>query len=442
MELLGEIYTEHNLKNTERLQLNNLVLRILNQTATEPEKAILQSTSTDKSATYIKVFQTALGVPATGTITDRAKFKRALTSLLWTYENPPPSDRRLQYTIPFRHFQSPRTKEEIEALVYSIYPFACKFSSERIEADGYGEGYKNTKYKLESVDTSASYFDCLVHSFLTSMSTNYRKLSDNQRTAFAYYFRRVICPRFTKITDMMYSEFYKKRKTLSLDSSSKADDTPMILLRNGIDANTALQEVQSAETKQLILRALNKAISESKEERLARELIREYQFLEDEHANLLADAFNINILILTKFQGVGLSLLNKEPKLGNATHSLVVYNPGDGHFRAVRRTTDSNFYFTNDEIQAFRDEEAERMRAVVPTTRCPYTIGEVILHNGVEKTVTEYVWADRDDAEGYMNCIAVKVNNETVGIPIAEIRKKTSGGKRTTRKERRIFLKT
>jgi hypothetical protein len=444
MELLGEIYTEHNFKNTERLQLNNLVLRILNQTATDPEKAILQSTSSDKSAIYIKVFQTALGVPATGIITDRAKFKRALTSLLWTYEKPPPSDRRLQYSIPFRHFQSPRAKEEIEALVYNIYPFACKFSPERIKADGYGEGYKNTKYKLESVDTSASYYDCLVHSFLTSMSTNYRKLSDNQRTAFAYYIRRVICPRYIKITDMMYSEFYKKRKTLSLEASNQVDIAPMTRLRNGIDANEALQEVQSGETKKLIVRALNKAISESNEERLAREFIREYQFLEDEHAKLLADAFHINILIVRKFPGIGLSLFAIAPKVlePNPTHTIVLYNPGDGHFRAVRRVTDSNFYFTNDEIQAFKDEETARQEANVQKTRCPYAIGEIVLHNGVEKTVTGYIWESSSDSEGYMNCESVQLNNETVATPLSEVRKKTLGGKRTTRKERRIFLKT
>ncbi len=447
MDLLGEIYTENNLKNTERLQLNNLVLRILNQTATEPEKAILQSTSSDKSATYIKVFQRALGVSPTGSIGDRAKFKRAVSSLLWKYEKPYGGERN--YTIPFRHFQVPRTKDELEALIYSIYPFACKFSAETIEADSYGEGYENEDYNLESVDTSASYYDCLVHSFLTSMSSNYRKLSKNQRTAFAYYFRRVVCPRYIKIDDMMHSALYKQRATLSVRPSNAAKIAQMRAVRVSLENNQLLQDAANAEPKTLFIEAIQLAEKQNFEEELARLFIKEFEFLDDSHAKLFSNAFHINIIIIREVPGLGLSMFPIQPNLQEPppTHTLVFYNPGDGHFRAVRRTTDSKFYFTNEEIQDFIDEEAERQLADVPKTRCPYAIDEVVLHNGVERTVTGYVWETDSDAEGYINCASVQLDKEMIGdkmkgTPLSEIRKKTTGGKRGTRKQRRIFLKT
>jgi hypothetical protein len=443
MDLLGEIYTEHNLKNTERLQLNNLVLRILNNSTTEDEKRILQSTSADKTAIYIKAFQRNMGLRDTGVIEDRAAFKRGVSTLLWRYEKP--YTRRTNYSIPFRHFQVPRTREDLDALICSIYPFACKFSAESIKRDTYaGNPYINDKYKLESVDTSASFYDCLVHSFLMSMSSPYRKLSDNQRTAFAYYFRRVVCPRYIKIDDMIHSALYKQRATLSLTPSNAARIAQMTALRVSLEKNEILQDAAIAEPKKLFIEAIQLAEKQKFEEELARLYIKEFEFLDDSHAKLFSNAFHINIIILRELPGLGLSMFPIKPNLQEPppTHTLVFYNPGDGHFRAVRRTTDSKFYFTNEEIQDFLNEEAERQLANVPKTRCAYAIGEVVLHNGVETTVTEHIWASESDAEGYMNCAFVKLENEATAVPIAEIRKKTSGGKRSTRKQRRIFLKT
>jgi hypothetical protein len=276
------------------------------------------------------------------------------------------------------------------------------------------------------------------------MSSNYRKLSKNQRTAFAYYFRRVVSPRYIKIDDMMHSALYKQRATLSLTTSNAAKIAQMRALRVSLEKNEILQDAAIVEPKTLFIEAIQVAEKQNFEEELARLFIKEFEFLDDAHAKLYANAFHINILILREFPGIGVSMSPVVPILQEPppTHTIVFYNPGDGHFRAVRRTTDSKFYFTNEEIQDFIKEESARQLADVQKTRCPYAIGEVVLHNGVEKTVREHVWGEREDAEGYMNCAFVKLDTEATAVPIAEIRKKTSGGKRSTRKQKRIFLKT
>lgn len=440
MDLLEEIYNETSLKNSERLQLNKLVLRILSENTEPAEKQILQSTTLDKKATYIKVFQRAMGDDdASGVISDRATFKEQLATLLWSYEKP---GGQAKYAIPFPYFQVPRTKEALDALISSVYPFACKFSPEEIDEDMYGEPYKNEDFDLESVNTSSSYYDCLVHSFLTSMSKCYRQLSKNQRTAFAYYFRRMICPRYLEISDMMHTALYEQRATLSPNPPNYTEHVKISKVLGDIKNNKALQTMDGA-LKPFVVKGLEEILHGIENETLARNFIKEQSFLEDRHASLLSNAFAVNILMVNDIRGI-LTIALFSPLIKTAKHTIVFYNPGDGHFRAVRRITDSTFYFENSELEAFQQEETAKLAAFAPTkTRCPFAIGEVVIHKALEKTVEETFWAEREDNQGFMNCAFIRFVGETSRTPIAEIAKKlTIGGKRTTRKQRRIFLKT
>lgn len=439
MDLLQEIYNEKSLKNTERLQLNKLILRIFSENATPEEKEILTSTSSDKTQTYITIFQRSMGMPQSGSIGDRAKFKANLAKLLWTYET---EGERKNYTILFPYFKPPRTKEELDALISSIYPFACKFSPERVQPDTHGTPYKNKKFKLESVDTSGSFFDCLIHAFLTSMSKCYRQLSDRQRKAFAYYFRRVICPRYIPISDLVHTELYKGRASLSIQPSNYADENATSTVLARISENKILQNV-AQELKTLIVKGLTKYMNTIIEETLARNFIKEFEFLEDRHISLLAEAFNVSVILINN---IGELITIAQYIREESTHSIVLYNPGDGHFRGVRRTTDSTFYFESEdaELLQFIKEETAVFKTLEAKRRCPYTIGEVVLHNGAEKTVRDYLWQEESDSEGFINCASILVVGEEAAIPLAQITKKpsASGGKRSTRKQKRIFLKT
>ena len=449
MDLLGEIYTENTLTNSERLQLNKFVLRIFSETATPDEKRILQSTSADKTATYIKLFQRVMRKSETGTITDRAQFKSELAKILWTYEK---EGTQANYTIPFPYFKAPRTKEALDALLQSIYPFACKFSPERIERDTFGP-YKNATHKLESVETASTFYDCLVHAFLTSMTSCYRKLSKNQRRAFAYYFRRVICPRYFEISDIQFTTLYNQRATVQLEPEGFADVQTSSRLADDIKANMQLQSLTDATIKTLLIKGLETRAKMLTNEMLARYFIREKEYLEDRHIQVFVYAFTVNIVLLSNVQQK-ITIATYTP-ITPATHSIIIYNPGDGHFRAVRRTTDSKFYFENAELKDFIDEEMGRL-SMYGRAKCDYMTGEIVLHNGVEKTITDITYQSNADSEGFLNCEMVQLNNEMEAgifqgrpiqkmkhIPISQIKKKpTAGGKRTTRKQRRIFLKT
>ena len=425
MDILQEVYAELNLSQTERVQMNEVVSRIF----TAYRK--------DDSTSYIQAFQGALGKPTTGTLENRDQFKKELKILLVSYEV---QSRERNYKIPFPHFSVPRTQGELDQMISKIYPFPTKFVKERMTKDP-SNSYVNSAHHLESVDTSASYYDCLIHSFLTCLTPSYRKLSNNQRTAVAYYFRRMICPRYMSISDIKHKEYYETRSSLSEFSPNYADR----------DALSKLSTEIKDESQALLKNALNTAIQSIDEDTLARHFIKEYTFLEDRHASLLANAFNIKILLINNIGSV-LTISEYTP-VKATTHTIIIYNPGDGHFRAVRRTTDSKFYFENEDtgLQAFITEELGKLRTH-SKARCNYVNGEIVLHKGIEKTITDVSYGE-PDAEGFINCISVQLNNEkekgpyggqrTKDTPIAEIRKKpTAGGKRTTRKQRRIFLKT
>lgn len=424
MDLLEEIYTEFKLSQTERVQMNEVVSRIL---------AVYKQ---GNSTSYIQAFQAALGKPTTGTLEDRDQFKRELKTLFVSYEV---QTREPNYKIPFPHFVVPRTQAQLDEMISKIYPFPSKLVKERVTKDS-SNPYKNTKYNLESVETSPSYYDCLIHSFLTSLSPSYRKLSYYQRTAVAYYFRRMICPRYMSISDMKHTELYKERASLSEFPPNYSDR----------DSLSKLSSEIKEESLALLKKAINTAIQEIDEDTLARHFIKEYIFLEDRHASLLAKAFNINIVMINTIGRV-LTIAQFTP-VEATTHTIIIYNPGDGHFRAVRRTTDSKFYFENKDkqLQAFIEEESAKLRTH-SRARCNYEKSEIILHKGVEKTITSIGYGE-PDSEGFINCISVHLDNEKEQgpygqqdkyTPVTEISKKpTAGGKRTTRKQRRIFLKT
>ena len=85
----------------------------------------------------------------------------------------------------------------------------------------------------------------------------------------------------------------------------------------------------------------------SKDDGLFNELLGDLKpviYLQGYHALLLAELYKINIIVITKVSGQF-----KQAKLDSGSDkTIIIYNPGDGHFRGVRKNSDT-FMFTKDD---------------------------------------------------------------------------------------------
>jgi hypothetical protein len=181
------------------------------------------------------------------------------------------------------------TIDDINNDIFKKYPGVSDKPLNIIE-DKFGEMYKNDILKLTSNNTSINKFDCLIHSFLDNISENFRKLTNEQKNEYASWFRR----------EYFYSLFTK-------DQSNK------------------------------IYKFLN---NESLFDKLLDD-IKPVVYLSGYHALLLAELYKINIIIITKNEGKYVSAVLgkfKEP-------TIIIYNPGDGHFRSVKKNDSNKFIF-------------------------------------------------------------------------------------------------
>jgi hypothetical protein len=135
------------------------------------------------------------------------------------------------------------------------------------------------------VNTSSNKNDCLSHSFLIDVSPNFRRLNQQDKNAYADWFRRSAMPTY-------YTESEKTNPSNEFD------------------------------------------------------LIDTERFLTDLHAEKLARTFNVNIIV---FQRVSTSVNAVELCCDKNQPTIVIYNPGDLHFRGVRRKRDNKYLFTREE---------------------------------------------------------------------------------------------
>ena len=86
-----------------------------------------------------------------------------------------------------------RTIEDLNATIGAMY--GGDLVDEQVGTVPTGETLKKFKQnKLFMMNSSANQFDCLIHSFLTSVSENFRRLPQLEKDAFASYFRRTLYP--------------------------------------------------------------------------------------------------------------------------------------------------------------------------------------------------------------------------------------------------------
>lgn len=183
------------------------------------------------------------------------------------------------------------TVDGVDRHIQACFPEESRMP-QQLMLDTYGEGLQRHPYY--SIDTSPNNNDCLIHSFLINLSPSFRSLPLQKKELYADWFRRRMMP--------------------------------------------ALYSVQEKITP-----------------RLEFELIEGFEFLSDAHAEKLARAFSINIITLEQIvanaafrvQAARLCCSGNE-----AQPSMVIYNPGDEHFRAIVNTDRNTFLLSPEEAAA------------------------------------------------------------------------------------------
>ena len=98
-------------------------------------------------------------------------------------------------------------------------------------------------------------------------------------------------------------------------------------------------------------------------------------FLSDVHLARLSKHFQINVLTFEPVATLG--KVKAIYKITNPSNiAIIIYNPRDGHFRAVRKLPESKFIFTHGEAEDISDKYKEEDRTIFD---CPYSEGELVV---------------------------------------------------------------
>jgi len=185
------------------------------------------------------------------------------------------------------------TISDINVDILKKYPSVVG-QQENINKDTFGTPFEDKTLNISSINTSINKFDCLIHSFLDCTCSNFRKLTQSQKNSYADWFRR----------EYFYSLFEKS-------STNK--------IYKFLDKDDSLFNELLGDLKPIV-------------------------YLQGYHALLLAELYKINIIVITKSKGKFI-----QAKLDSASDkTIIIYNPGDGHFRGVRKNSDT-YIFTKDD---------------------------------------------------------------------------------------------
>jgi hypothetical protein len=166
---------------------------------------------------------------------------------------------------------------------------------ENIHKDNFGIPFEDKTLNLSSINTSTNKYDCLIHSFLDCTCPNFRKLTQSQKNSYADWFRR----------EYFFSLFEK---------------SPTNKIYKFLGKDDGLFNELQVDIKPIV-------------------------YLQGYHALLLAELYKINIIVITKVKGQFI-----QAKLDSqSNNTIIIYNPGDGHFRGVRKNSDT-YMFTKDDI--------------------------------------------------------------------------------------------
>ena len=101
------------------------------------------------------------------------------------------------------------------------------------------------------------------------------------------------------------------------------------------------------------------------------ELLESREALDDNVARIIGKYYNINIVLIQRI-GSGISAID----INNIDGApfIFIYNPGDNHFRAIRRVIDNQFLFPYEEGQTI----ADRFSASVPDLDCIFKNNEIV----------------------------------------------------------------
>lgn len=251
------------------------------------------------------------------------------------------------------------TIDEIDEDIQNKYP-KVDWKKPQIKADTYGRPLVIDTYR--SVDTSLHHYDCLIHAFLTDVSPNFRALSKAEKDQYADWFRR-----------KMFINFF--------DASTEA---------------AARAEVAGVNV-----------------------------FLGEPHIQKLIDIFQINIIVFEKTgSGIRTSVnLGGTDDILEDEQFILIYNPGDAHFRGVRDMSTNTYMFDYDDGYAIAEKYAVGKDASLPRA-CPFVEGEDVIHEGQVKKIFEIVWEDARKGATQMNCIGVRFLKDGPIVLLQDISKK------------------
>lgn len=254
--------------------------------------------------------------------------------------------------------------DDIDEDILEKYPDVKK-QKESIREDIYYGKQLIVDKKYKSVDVSINKFDCLIHAFLIDVSLNFRKLTQPEKNEYADKWRR---------------EFFV----------------------------TAFDE-------------------ETEEE--ARDEVLEVEYLGEPHIRKLIDIFHINIIMFER-SGAGIKATINLGGLDNMLADepvYIMYNPGDGHFRAVREMPANRFLFdTDDAEQIMAKHGLDMVPGAAPT--CDYKNGDEVIHEGEVKIVHQAIYPDRF-SEREVRCIGVQLVPGGPIIPLDQIQRATPEAK-------------
>jgi hypothetical protein len=252
--------------------------------------------------------------------------------------------------------------DDIDEDILEKYPGVNKRTTQSIREDIYYGKQMIVDNKYKSVDTSINKNDCLIHAFLIDVSLNFRKLTQKEKDAYADNWRRqVFITAFDPVTEA-----------------------------------AARAEVESR------------------------------SFLGEAHIQKLIDIFHINIVVFQRVAGAMRASVNLEADDENILEGqpvIIIYNPGDGHFRGVRKMPDNKYFFETEEayeIMSLYGISAAPLAA--PT--CEYVAKEEVIHDGQIKTILQLIYPERFSGD-VPRCIGVQFTPGGPVVPLDQIQKAT-----------------
>jgi len=233
-----------------------------------------------------------------------------------------------------RALETLETLEQVNGVIAQLYQHDMIPETKATWAVGELEGFGVPG--LIRMESSARNYDCLIHSFLTATSDNFRRLPQEQKDVFANHFRRVALPALPMIRCFV--------------------------------ANDHVREINDRE------RSPTHGQQRQRVEMMIERILAPRGFLHETELHLLAAQFRVNILAATRethlFQPItrdALQVLYGDTGcmegLPAFRRTVCIYTSG-GHFESVRKA--EGYDFTAEELELFPEISQAAYNARAP----------------------------------------------------------------------------